>query len=382
MISRRFEQEHDIFRDSFRRFLQQEVIPCQDEWRRNGIVSREVWAAAGAQGYLLPWADESVGGAGLSDFRFSQIELEELGYIGETGFYLPLHSALVAPYIGKFGSPEQQRRFLPPCIRGETVLAIAMTEAGAGSDLAGIRTRAEDRGDHYLLNGAKSFISNGILADLVIVAAKTDTDRNRAMGLFVVERGMNGFERGTQLNKIGMKSQDTAELYFDNVRVPKENLLGEPDRGFHYLMQGLAEERLIASITNVALARYAFEETLSYVQNRKAFGKTIGSFQNSRFKLAELSTEIELSQVYVDQCVRALNANKLSADAAARIKLYSSEMLGRAVDECLQLHGGYGYVEEYPIARAYCDARIARIFGGTSEIMKEIIARSIGLGGR
>jgi acyl-CoA dehydrogenase len=254
-----------------------------------------------------------------------------------------------------------------------------MTEPGAGSDLAGIRARAEDKGDHFLLNGTKTFISNGLLADLVIVAARTNPEKKRGMGLFVVERGMEGFERGDRLNKIGMKSQDTAELFFNDVVVPKENVLGDPESGFKYLMHGLAEERLIASVTNVALARYAFNETMEYIGDRKAFGRTIGSFQNTRFKMAEMSTEIELSQVYINHCVELLNAGELAADSAARIKLYSSEMLGRVVDECLQLHGGYGYVDEYPVARAFCDARIARIFGGTSEIMKEIISKSLGL---
>ena len=385
-LSRRhFDEDHEIFRESFRNFLQKEVVPHQEEWRKNGVVSREVWLAAGENGYLLPWADESVGGAGLDDFRFTQIELEELAYIGETGFYLPLHSALVAPYIGKFGSEEQKQRFMPKCITGEHVLAVAMSEPGTGSDLAGIKTYAEDRGDHYLLNGTKTFISNGMLADLVIVAAKTSHEKKRAMGLFVVERGMEGFERGKRLNKIGMKSQDTAELFFENVKVPKQNLLGDAEGGFKYLMHGLAEERLIAAVTNVALAQYAFQETMNYIRQRKAFGRSVGSFQNSRFKMAEMSTEIDLSQVYVDHCVEALDADELTADKAARIKLYSSEMLGRVVDECLQLHGGYGYIDEYPIARVFCDARIARIFGGTSEIMKEIIAKSLGLtddGGR
>lgn len=379
MSRRHFDEDHEMFRESFRSFLQKEVVPHQDEWRKNGVVSREVWLAAGENGYLLPWAEENLGGAGLADFRFTQIELEELAYIGETGFYLPLHSALVAPYIGKFGSEEQKQRFLPKCITGEHVLAVAMTEPGAGSDLAGIKTRAEDCGDHYLLNGTKTFISNGVLADLVVVAAKTNPEKKRSMGLFVVERGMEGFERGNRLNKIGMKSQDTAELFFKDVKVPKVNLLGDAESGFKYLMHGLAEERLIASVTNVGLAQYAFQETMDYIRERKAFGRTVGSFQNSRFKMAEMSTEIDLSQVFVDHCVEALNADELSADKAARIKLYSSEMLGRVADECLQLHGGYGYVDEYPVARAFCDARIARIFGGTSEVMKEIISKSLGL---
>lgn len=377
--SRSFDEEHHMFRDAFRDFLQKEVVPHQEQWRKDGMVSREVWLKAGEQGYLLPWADERYGGAAISDFRYSQIELEELALIGESGFYLPLHSALVAPYIGKNGSEEQKQRFLPPCISGEKVLAVAMTEPAAGSDLAGIKTTAKDCGDHFLLNGAKTFVSNGILADLVIVAAKTNPGHPRAVGLFVVERGMEGFERGRNLDKMGMKSQDTAELFFNDVRVPRENLLGDPEQGFKYLMHGLAEERLIASVTNVSFAEYAFRLTIDYVQERKAFGQAIGSFQNTRFKMAELRTEIDLAQVFVDHCVTQLNAGVLAAETAAKIKLFSSEMLGRVVDQGLQLHGGYGYMDEYPICRAYCDARIARIFGGTSEIMKEIISRSIGL---
>lgn len=379
MDGRCFDEEHDMFREAFNAFLKKEVVPYQEQWREDGVVSREVWLKAGEQGYLLPWAEECYGGAGIKDFRYSQIELEELAYIGETGFYLPLHSALVAPYIGNFGSEQQKQRFLPPCISGEKILAVAMSEPAAGSDLAGIKTKAEDRGDHYLLNGTKTFVSNGTLADLVVVAAKTNPDRPRSMGLFVVERGMEGFECGRKLKKMGMKSQDTAELFFDNVQVPKDNLLGDPEQGFKYLMHGLAEERLIASVTNAALAEYAFQVTLDYVRERKAFGQPIGSFQNSRFKIAEMRTEIDMAQVFVDHCVARLNAGSLTADMAAKIKLFSSEMLGRVVDEGLQLHGGYGYMDEYPICRAYCDARIARIFGGTSEIMKGIIAKSVGL---
>lgn len=379
MTRRHFTEEQEIFRDSFRTFLQREVVPHQDEWRANGVVSRDVWLKAGEHGYLLPWADEEFGGAGLDDFRFSQVELEELARIGETGFYLPLHSALVAPYIGRLGSADQRHRFLPPCISGEKILAVALTEPGAGSDLAAIKTRAEDRGDHFLLNGNKTFISNGLLADLVIVAARTDADRKKAIGLFVVEGDMEGFTRGSRLHKIGMKSQDTTELFFRDVRLPKDNLLGDAKSGFRYLMEGLAEERLIASVTNVGLARCAFDLTLDYVRDRKVFGQSVGSFQNSRFKFAEMSTEIELAQVYVDHCVEALNRGELGNDVAARIKLYSSEMLGRVVDECLQMHGGYGYIEEYPISRLFCDARVTRIFAGTSEIMKEIISRSLGL---
>ena len=377
MSRRHFDEDHDMFRESFRNFLQKEVVPHQDEWRKNGVVSREVWLAAGENGYLLPWADENLGGAGLDDFRFTQIELEELAYIGETGFYLPLHSALVAPYIGKFGSEEQKQRFLPKCITGEHVLAVAMTEPGAGSDLAGIKTRAEDCGDHYLLNGTKTFISNGMLADLVVVAAKTNPEKKRGMGLFVVERGMEGFERGSRLNKIGMKSQDTAELFFKDVKVPKENLLGDAESGFKYLMHGLAEERLIVAVGFLANAEAAFDATIEYVKDRKVFGKPVADFQNTRFKLAEMKAELALARVFVDKCIDLLNTGDLDVETAAIAKLTTSELQCRVLDECLQLHGGYGYMREYPIARAWADARVQRIYGGTSEIMKELISRTL-----
>tara|TARA_R110001592_G_scaffold357416_1_gene660613 strand:+ start:190947 stop:192092 length:1146 start_codon:yes stop_codon:yes gene_type:complete len=381
MEDRYFDQEHAMFRDAFRAFLVKEVLPHQEQWYEDGVVSREVWLRAGEQGYLLPWADEAHGGLGIKDFKYTQIEIEELMRIGETGFYLPLHSALVAPYIGNFGNEEQKKRLLPPCIRGEHVLAVAMTEPAAGSDLMGMKARAVEHDDYWLLNGAKTFISNGVLADVVVVAAKTDPDNPRAVGLFIVERGMEGFERGRLLKKMGMKSQDTAELFFNDVRVPKANVLGDASKGFYYLMQGLAEERLIAAVTNVASCQAAFDTTMDYIQQRTAFGKTLASFQNTRFKMAEMRTEIDIAQVYADHCVTQINDGSLSAESAAKIKLFSSELQGRVVDECMQLFGGYGYMEEYPICRAYCDARITRIFGGASEIMKEIIAKSIGLAG-
>ena len=381
MEVRDFDQEHNIFRNAFRTFLDQEVRPHQEQWFEDGMVSREVWLKAGAQGYLLPWADADYGGLGIKDFRYTQVEIEELMRIGETGFYLPLHSSLVAPYIDKFGNQEQKQRLLPPCISGEHVLAVAMTEPAAGSDLAGMKARAVERGDHWVLNGTKTFISNGLLADTVIVAAKTDLDKPRALGLFVVERGMEGFERGRRLKKMGMKSQDTAELFFNQVKVPKCNVLGDASRGFYYLMEGLAEERLIAAVTNIASCQAVFDMTMDYIRDRQAFGRTVGEFQNTRFKMAEMRTEIDLAQVYADHCVRQINEGQLSAESAAKIKLFSSELQGRVTDECLQFFGGYGYMEEYPICRAYCDARITRIFGGTSEIMKEIIAKSIGLDG-
>jgi alkylation response protein AidB-like acyl-CoA dehydrogenase len=372
-----FEEEHNIFRESFRKFIDKEVAPFSETWREEGIVPRDIWLKAGENGYLLTWADEQYGGLGIDDFRFEQIMIEELSRVGESGFYMNLHSALVAPYLDKFATDEQKQRFLPDCITGKTILGIAMTEPDAGSDLAGMRSSAKDCGDHFLLNGTKTFISNGINGDLFIIAAKTAADNPHAIGLFLVERGMEGFSRGKQFKKIGLPSQDTAELIFDNVKIPKENILGNPAKGFRYLMSGLAEERLITASSCIASAQTAFDLTINYVQERKAFGRPIAKFQNTRFKLAEMKTQIEVAQVFVDRCVSELNLKKLSAEDAAIAKLYTSELLGKVADECLQLHGGNGFMQEYLISRIYSDARVTRIFAGTSEIMKEIISRNI-----
>ena len=374
-----FDEEHDMFRDSVRSFMQNEIRPHGERWREAGIVDREAFLKAGEQGLLLMWADEKYGGAGVYDFRYEQIVMEENARFGDSGFFLWLHSRLVAPYLETFGTDEQKKRWLPKCVSGENVLALAMTEPGAGSDVAGIRTRAEDKGDHYLLNGSKTFISNGILADLVIVAARTSPKSSHGLSLLVVERGMPGFERGKNLKKMGLKSQDTAELFFNNVKVPKENLLGQQDRGFYHMMHGLVEERLIAAVGFLANAEAAFEVTMEYVTERKAFGQVVADFQNTRFKLASMRTELDVAQTFVDQCVLQHNEGKLSADDAAKAKLFTSEVEQRVVDECVQLHGGNGYMEEYAICRMYQDARVSRIYAGTSEIMREIIARSIGL---
>ena len=374
-----FEEEHDMFRDSVRSFMINEVQPHGEKWREQGVVDREAYLKAGEQGLLLMWADEKYGGAGVRDFRYEQILMEELTLHGDAGFFLWLHSRLVAPYIEEFGTDEQKDRWLPKCVSGESILAIAMTEPGAGSDLASIRTKAEDKGDHYLLNGAKTYISNGILADLVIVAARTDPESKRGISLFVVERGMDGFERGANLAKIGLKSQDTAELFFNNVKVPKENLLGKLHRGFYHMMHGLVEERLLAAVGFVANAEAAFNVTMEYITDRHAFGQPIAAFQNTRFKMADMRTEIDVAQAFVDQCVLQHNDGKLSAEDAAKAKLFTSELEGRVTDECLQLHGGAGYMDEYPISRMYTAARVSRIYAGSSEIMREIIARSLGL---
>ncbi len=374
-----FDEEHDMFRDSVRSFMQNEIRPHGERWREAGIVDREAYLKAGEQGLLLMWADEKYGGAGVPDFRYEQILMEENSKYGDSGYFIWLHSRLVAPYLDVFGTDEQKQRWIPKCVSGENILAVAMTEPGAGSDVAGIRTRAEDKGDHFLLNGSKTFISNGILADLVIVAARTNPNSSHGLSLLVVERGMEGFERGKNLKKMGLKSQDTAELFFNNVQVPKENLLGEQDRGFYHLMHGLVEERLIAAVGFIANAEAAFDVTMEYVTERKAFGHVISDFQNTRFKLASMRTELDVAQAFIDQCVLQHNDGKLSADDAAKAKLFASEVEQRVVDECLQLHGGNGYMEEYAICRMYQDARVSRIYAGTSEIMREIIARSLGL---
>lgn len=374
-----FEPEHELFRDEVRKFFQREIAPHAERWREQGYVDREAYLKAGAQGLLLSWADEKYGGAGIQDFRYEQIVYEENIRHGEAGFYINLHSGLVAPYIGKLGNEEQKQRWLPGCISGEKILAVAMTEPGAGSDLAGMKTRAEDRGDHWLLNGSKTYISNGQLADLVIVAARSQPEERYGIGLFVVEAGMQGFERGQRLKKMGLAAQDTSELFFNDVKVPKENVLGDSGKGFGYLANFLAGERLIAAIGSIANAQTAFDLTLDYVLERRAFGRPIGTFQNSRFVLAGLRAELDAIQVFVDQCVLLYNKGELTSEIAAEVKLLASETEGRVVDQAVQMHGGAGYMDEYRVSRLYTDARISRIFAGSSEIMREIIGRSLGL---
>jgi len=371
-----FETEHDIFRSSIRAFLEAEVVPHQKEWEKKGIVSREVWLKAGEHGFLVSWAEEKYGGIGLRDFRFEQIICEELARIHESGFMISLHNSLVAPYLDAFGNDEQKARILPKCVSGETILAIAMTEPCTGSDLAAMKTTAVKDGDDFILNGSKIFISNGTLADIIIVAARTNPDHSHAMGLFIVERGQEGLSRGKPLDKIGMKSQDTAELFFDNVRVSQKNVLGHPEQAFMYLIKMLAQERLTLACAAVGVAQTCFDITKNYVKERIVFGKPLSKFQNTRFKLAEMKTEIDMAQVFVDRCVMDMNSDDLAGDIASQAKLYTSELAGRVADECLQLHGGYGFMTEYPISKAYVDARIMRIYAGTSEIMKQIIARA------
>jgi len=325
------------------------------------------------------WAGPEYGGSGVRDLRYEQILQEENIRFGDPAFYQNLHSMVVAPYFDKFADQAQKQRFLPPAIRGDCILAIAMTEPNAGSDLAGMRTHAEDKGDHWLLNGSKTYISNGLHADVVIVAAKTDPHVAHAMGLFVVERGMSGFSRGRKLKKMGLHGQDTADLFFDDVHVPKENLLGEPTKGFAYMAQCLAIERLQVAIGSIAAAQVAFDLTLDYVKQRRAFGKPLGMLQHVRFTLAALRAEINAAQCFVDQCVMLGNDGQLSVDSAASAKWLATELEGKVVDQCVQLHGGAGYMDEYRISRLYTDARVSRIFAGANEIMLEIIGRGLGL---
>ena len=374
-----FDEEHELFRDSTRRFFQNEIAPHRERWEEQGQVDREAYLKAGEQGLLCMFVGEAYGGAGVADFRYEQIAIEENHRHGDPGFFIHLHSTLVAPYINSLGSDEQKQRFLPGCVTGETILGIAMSEPGAGSDLAGLKTSAVDKGDYFELNGQKTYISNGQIGDLFVVAARTNPDEPRELGLFLVEGGMEGFIRGASLKKMGLKSQDTSELFFDGVKVPKENVLGDASQGFYYLMQFLPEERLIGACSYVANAQLAFDITLEFIKDRNLYGRKVGDFQVNRFKMADMRTEIDITQTFVDMCVMEHNEGVLSGDLAAQAKLFASELEGRVTDECLQLHGGAGFMDEFRISHLYRNARVSRIYAGTSEVMREIIARSIGL---
>jgi alkylation response protein AidB-like acyl-CoA dehydrogenase len=382
MKRRLFTEEHHLFRDTFKHFLEKEVIPYYEQWEKDGIVSREMWLKAGQQGFLGLAVPEAYGGAGVNDFRYSAIMAEEAARAGvvSASMVIGLHNDIILPYFIAYANEEQKQRWLPGMCSGELITAIAMTEPDTGSDLAAIRTTAERRGDYYILNGQKTFISNGIISDVVIVVAKTDPAlRHKGISLLVVERNMEGFKRGRKLDKVGLKAQDTAELSFEDVKVPITNLLGEEGKGFSYLMRQLAQERLSVAVSAVAASETALEITLEYCKERTAFGQPIGSFQNSRFKLAEMKTEIEIARVFVDRCIEELNDGNLTPETAAMAKWWTSDLQKRVVDQCVQLHGGYGYILEYPIARAYLDARVQSIYAGTNEIMKEIIGRSMGI---
>ncbi|MFH5206761.1 acyl-CoA dehydrogenase family protein [Antrihabitans sp. NCIMB 15449] len=376
-----FEPEHIMFRESYVKFLEQRVAPNHARWEEQHIVDRDVWLEAGKQGFLGTAFPEEFGGGGVKDFRYNTIVAEENHRRGFTGLGFSLHNDVVAPYFLDLATDEQKQRWYPGYASGELIGAIAMTEPGTGSDLQGIKTRAVRDGDDWILNGAKTFITNGINSDLIIVVARTDPDAgSKGFSLLVVERGMEGFERGRHLDKIGLPAQDTAELNFDNVRVPGANLLGQEGMGFVHLMQNLPQERLSIAVMAAGAMEGALEMTLQYCRDRKAFGKPIGSFQNTRFELAQLATETAFVRVFVDKCIELLNEDKLTVAEAAMAKMRSTEAQIDVIDRCVQLHGGYGYMREYPIAKAYLDARVQTIYGGTTEIMKEIIGRSLNVG--
>ena len=375
-----YDDEHEQFRSAFRGWLDKEVVPNHEQYERDGITPRELWLAAGAQGFLGLTVPEQYGGGGTDDYRFAAVMQEEVSYTGVIGSAngFTLHNDIVLPYFIGLCNDEQKARWLPNMVSGECITAIAMTEPNTGSDLANIRTTAVRHGDTYVVNGSKTFITNGINSDAVIVAVKTDPDaKHRGMSLLVIERGMKGFERGRNLDKLGMHAQDTAELFFTDVEVPVANLLGEDGKGFYYLMLNLAQERLGMAVGALGVCQAAMDQTLAYTKERKAFGQPVGQFQHNKFLLAELSTEVQIGQVYVDRCVELHCDGQLSPEQAAAAKFWTTELQNKVVDRCLQLHGGYGYMLEYPIARAWADSRIQTIYGGTSEIMREIVGRAI-----
>lgn len=375
-----FTQEHEDFRAVAGRFLDKEVVPFHDQWEKDGVVDREVWRKAGAQGLLGLQLDEKYGGGGTSDFRYNAVLGEEMTARGVYGAAFPLFNDMIVPYLVASANEEQKDRWFPGLCSGELIAAIAMSEPGAGSDLQGIRTSAVDKGDHYVLNGQKTFISNGILADLVVVVARTNPDAgHQGISLLVVERGMDGFERGRNLDKIGQHAQDTAELFFDNVAVPKENLLGEEGQGFLYLMTNLSQERLSIAVSAASACEHVLDLSLAYVKEREAFGRPIGKFQHTRFTLAEMATETHIARVFIDDCIKRHVAGELDAKTASMAKWWTTELQKRIVDQGLQLFGGYGYMTEYPIAKAFLNSRVQTIYGGTTEIQKEIIGRSLGL---
>ena len=382
-----YDDDHEAFRATARTFVDKEILPHVDAWSAAGATPRELFTAAGRQGLLGMDVPEEYGGGGVRDFRFNAVLTEELLRTPDAGAGLgiSLHNDICLPYFLAYCTDEQKQRWLPGIVSGELITAIGMTEPGIGSDLASMTTTAlrgrDDEGEHYVVNGAKTFITNGIHADLVITAVKTDpAQKHKGMSLLILERGMDGFSRGRNLDKVGQHAQDTAELFFSDVRVPVENLLGpEEGQAFRQLVANLPQERLSIAIAAVAAARSALELTLAYTKERRAFGQAVGSFQNSRFVLAEVATEVDIAQHFVDDCVRALNDGELTPVDAAKAKWWTTELQGRVIDRCLQLHGGYGYMNEYPIARAWADARVTRIYGGTTEIMKEIVGKDLGL---
>ncbi len=375
-----YSADHEAFRSSFRMWLDREIVPHHEEWEAAGIVPRDVWLEAGKHGFLGYHVPEQYGGGGVDDFRFGAVMQEEVSTTGVIGSVngMTLHNDIVLPYYLTLATDDQKQRWLPRMVKGELIGALAITEPNTGSDVAGVKTSGVKRGDTWVVNGSKTFITNGINSDLVITTVRTDPNAgHRGFTLLVLERGMKGFERGRNLNKLGMHAQDTAELSFTDVEVPAENVLGEEGMGFVYLMQNLAQERLTMAVGGVKVAEAALTWTLEYTKNRKAFGQSIADFQNSKFALAEMATEVQVAQTYVDRCIELHCEGKLSAEQSAAAKFWVTELQNKVVDRCLQLHGGYGYMLEYPIARAWADSRIQTIYGGTSEIMKEIVGRSL-----
>ena len=373
-----YEPEHELFRDSVKKFLEAEAVPYHEQWEEDGQIDRAFWHKAGEQGFLCPTVPEQYGGVGV-DFRYNSILNEETYRLGLNGVGgLTLHSDVVVPYLIHHGSEALKEKYLPKCVSGEVILAIAMTEPGTGSDLQGIKTTAQRDGDEYVINGAKTFISNGQLADLVVVVCKTDVNAGaKGISLILVEAGTPGFDKGKRLKKLGLKAQDTSELFFQDVGVPAGNLLGKEGEGFRYLMGGLSQERLSIAVGAIASAESILQQTVAYVNDRKAFGNSIATFQNTQFKLAEMDTELTSARVFLDKCLELLVMDKLDAVTASKAKLLTTELQNKVIDECLQLHGGYGFMWEYPVARAYADARVQKIYGGTSEIMKLIISREL-----
>lgn len=381
MIKRNiYTEEHEIFRQSVRDFVAKEITPFNEQWEKNKMVSRESWQKLGEAGFLCMQAPEEYGGLGITDFKYNTIFAEELGLTGCAGPAVgyPLHNDIVFPYIHHYGQEALLEKVVPGCVSGEIILAIAMTEPGAGSDLQGMRSTAEDKGDHYLLNGSKTFITNGYLSDGVVVAAKTDPSKGaKGISLFYVDAHSEGFSKGKPFEKVGLHAQDTCELFFENVKVPKENLLGEEGKGFTYLMTELAQERLIVAIGAIAQAENALQKTIAYVKERSAFGITVDKFQNTRFKIAEMATEVQVGRVFLDRCVELHCAGNLDQETASMAKYWLTDLQYKIAEEGLQLHGGYGYIWEYDIARAWADSRVQRIYAGTNEIMKELIARGV-----
>ena len=378
MIKRNiFEHEHEQFRESVRKFLEVEAVPYHAQWEKDGIIDRALWNKAGEFGFLVPTAPEAYGGVEV-DFRYNTIVTEEISRLGLSGIAFFLHSDIAVPYILQHGNEQQKQTYIPGCISGDTIVAIAMTEPGTGSDLQGIKTTAVKDGDDYIINGSKTFITCGIQSDLVIVVCVTDPSAGaKGLSLILVEADTVGFEKGSNLEKIGMKAQDTSELFFQDVRVPQSNLLGEEGKGFSYLMQELPQERLSIALSSIASAESILEQTVDYVKERKAFGKSIATFQNTQFQLAEMSAELTCQRVFVDRCLELLINGDLDAVTASKAKLLATELQFDVINRCLQLHGGYGYMWEYPVARAFADSRVLSIYGGTSEIMKLIIGREL-----